>query len=240
MIDLTPFCFNRENEHRPDLAKPFTRDGFTWASDSLIALRVPQRGDVGEDGADVTRIAPFFEGIEAREWRPLDEVLTGRVRTYPGTLDMVCMDCDGSGKIVPCDKCSGLGECSCPTCGGGAECQSCSGRGCFPWVEGRGVEGCGEPVECDDCDGSGISWRGKAPVVCVEAGPLWIDEVLLTRCRTLPGLMVAFYEGADGPVLGYGLSGPMLLRFDGDGYGAVMPIRPPKEDDAPAKEEAVA
>lgn len=102
VIDLSRFCLKT----RLDLQAPFSRAGYTWATDGHILLRVPLRADVPEiDGAPhAERI--FAEGVG--HFSPVSPF------ELPDPETVECHACVGSGTEHDCPDCS----CECDSCGG--------------------------------------------------------------------------------------------------------------------------
>jgi hypothetical protein len=108
MIDLQQFC--GDDETRPYLMKPFTRNGYTWATNGHILVRVAARADALPIEKDVNT-EKVIEGIgNATFHRPSFQLPPAP--TEAG----VCPDCDGRGAAHDCPDC----ECTC---------QKCNGRG---------------------------------------------------------------------------------------------------------------
>ncbi|HLA29286.1 MAG TPA: hypothetical protein VJZ49_15475 [Syntrophales bacterium] len=114
---IKQFCFCGKDETWPPLMKPWQRDGYIYASDGEVMIRVPAGGvnDPVEDepkapsGAfvfDATPIPPTFypiPDIEPPAEQPREK--------------------------EACERCSGEGFGECPTCGQVAPCGECEGTG---------------------------------------------------------------------------------------------------------------
>jgi hypothetical protein len=108
MLDLQPFCST--DEARWYLTKPFSRDGFTWATNGHILVRVPLRGNIPDIDKKFNQAKPI-EGIETANFFTPHFNLP----PAPSTSD-------------PCPKCEGRGsKHDCPECD--CECETCDGRG---------------------------------------------------------------------------------------------------------------
>lgn len=99
---LQPFCSRDEGRHL--LHKPFTRDGWTYATDGRIVIRVPaidgvEKGEVGAES--------LFPKAEFRE--------IGLPDSIPHAVKTIC------------SRCHGTGECSCLHCGSDYTCKVCNG-----------------------------------------------------------------------------------------------------------------
>lgn len=107
-IDLTPFC-EKPDGYREYLKRPFSRAGFTWATDGRILVRVPLRADVEENpkAPHAEKIIPDFAGVE---FAPLPAVKWPKM---PERDD--CVACQGRGHECPdctceCVECDGMGK----------------------------------------------------------------------------------------------------------------------------------
>lgn len=106
MINLQPFCST--DETRFYLMKPFTRGGFTYATDGIIMVRVAERTDIPDVKQKFNQDAPL-KGVEtATFFRPAFELPPAP------TANGKCTDCDGRGYDHDCPDC----ECICDTCHG--------------------------------------------------------------------------------------------------------------------------
>lgn len=110
MIDLTKFCSN--DPFRPALGTPWSRDGYTFAINGVVVIRVAERPDVPDQEGlpNLDLMQKEFQRICAfRPWRfvlPLPPAATQE----------------------KCDACYGRGtEHDCPDCE--CECEYCEGRG---------------------------------------------------------------------------------------------------------------
>lgn len=105
--DLTPFC--SKDEGRSYLHTPFTRGGFTYATDGRVCVRVPRReGVVGHEKApDASKVFPS----------PLPQTTPLRIANLPEREMLPCGDCDDSGLAHSCPDCTHV----CEKCGGSLE-----------------------------------------------------------------------------------------------------------------------
>jgi hypothetical protein len=109
MLDLQRFCGNQFG--REYLHKPFSRNGFTYATNGHIMVRVALRPDVPDVDKKFNQERPL-EGIEtATFYRPSFELPA--MPTEVGE----CLSCDGSGHEHTCPHCT----CRCESCGGSGE-----------------------------------------------------------------------------------------------------------------------
>ena len=104
MLDLQPFC---STDHlRPYLTKPFSRDGFTWATNGHIILRVPLRAEVLDHDTPL-KLAERFRALDGATFfkpkihlpRPPDE------KGPCPACDAVGCDAEG----FDCPRCKGYG-----------------------------------------------------------------------------------------------------------------------------------
>jgi hypothetical protein len=105
-INLEMFC----SSNRPELARPFSIDAWTYASDGHILVRVPRRDDVAEN-PDAPNASLVYEKVKSpRRYKPapkfeLPEAFEEKVQ---------CYRCRGKGTAHECPDC----QCKCHTCGG--------------------------------------------------------------------------------------------------------------------------
>lgn len=109
MIDLQQFC--GADDFRPYLQKPFRRNGYVYATDGRILLRV----DDDEQYSTVEKVNTerVFEKISAAVFVPAPSV---NIPPKAPISERECRDCDGRGT-----------EHDCPDCG--CECDTCDGTG---------------------------------------------------------------------------------------------------------------
>jgi hypothetical protein len=107
--DLKKFCW-RDKNSRPYLRGPWSRDGFTYATNGHVVVRIDRLGDVAENekAPDCEKI---FAGIADQV-----ELLPIPAFEIPKVESEDCEDCEGRGM-----------EHDCPDCG--CECESCEGTG---------------------------------------------------------------------------------------------------------------
>ena len=195
---LREFCSTSES--RPLLRNPFSLDGYTWATDGRLLVRVQAMEGVAEGGpANASTVMP------AGDAGYMD------VAFPPGFAEMTvpmeaCEDCGGTGYFRPCVECGGKGEIECDHCYHSESCKDCDGDGN---KRGRGK---GE-VPCDECDGTGR--HEKTVWVALSRGEVVADLKLLRKAERLPGLRVRYKDR----------STALLLDFEG-GAGVLMPGNP--------------
>lgn len=106
MLDLQPFCGTDETRYY--LMKPFSRDGFTWATDGCILIRVAQRPGVPEIEQKIAVSEPL-QGIDAAKFfRPSFELPPAPAARGE------CSACQGRGLLHDCPDC----DCKCEACVG--------------------------------------------------------------------------------------------------------------------------
>lgn len=107
-IDLKPFCST--DPFRPYLMQPWSRGGYTYATNGHILVRVALRDDVPDNSK-----APDAETVIAacgkHDMRSLPKYMLPKEKLTP------CEKCSGTGNRHPCPEC---------TCG---SCDSCDGNG---------------------------------------------------------------------------------------------------------------
>lgn len=198
--DLKKFC---STDHtRPTILKPFTQDGFTFATDGRILVRIPAIEGGADDGPeDSIRVIPS----DLKNYQPVQLPPNWESIIQPETP---CHTCEGTGSIGKCRHCQGHGEIECETCGHEEYCRPCQGTG---KASSKETQGYTEP--CEDCDG-----RGKTTElvkISLNRGACFLDLRYLRLAATLPNLRLRFLDEHS------------VLRMDFEsGDGAIMPIRP--------------
>ncbi len=109
--ELKTFCGH--DEERPQYHHPWVKDGFTWATDAAMLVRLdsPLEGVEENPKAIATQSAfdKYQTPIDAK-WQPVPAVTP----VY---------------KFVPCVFCDGTGTCQCPECEADHKCGKCDGDG---------------------------------------------------------------------------------------------------------------
>ena len=122
--DLQPFCDSISS----NLSRPWTRGGYTYATNGHVMVRVPALADV-DDNPDAPDAAAIFEKyFKADDPTILD---WSRVPT-PKTQEINCPDCDGTGFEHECPRC----DCACEECDG----TGVVTNGKINWVQVRGIQ----------------------------------------------------------------------------------------------------
>lgn len=108
MIDLQQFC--PKWAFAQWMEKPFSRAGYTWATDGKMLVRVPLRTEIEEHplAPDVERVWPK---VWPATWRQ------PKRRTLPAATWVRCDMCRGRGVKHRCPDCT----CKCEECGGDGE-----------------------------------------------------------------------------------------------------------------------
>jgi len=114
IIDLALFCGTSGG--RFDLDKPFIRDGWRWATDGWIVVRMPTT-DADTEGR-YPKIESLFEGFPGcdHDWPD-----------WPQS-PIRCRKCRTGKVLVACQTCNGEGEHEC-ACGNLHGCGGCDGHG---------------------------------------------------------------------------------------------------------------
>lgn len=193
---LQAFCST--DPTRPEVGKPFTRAGFTWATDGRVLVRVATIEGLDDGDLPWPVITP--EGLMAEHQPgPKWYALPALPERQP---DKPCPACGGK-KAEKCLACDGEGTVEFAFDYGGT---SYSMEGNCPVCDGEGA--------CRHCDGTGLEPRKAQPVA---VGPAWFNADVLR-----PFALLAHCELA--PVDAYK---PCRVRFDG-GEGLAMPMRMPE------------
>lgn len=137
------------------LSAPFLQDGFLYATDGRVAVRMPWPGEwTHQAEGRAPKMADVFRDVS--EFRP-DPIAMGEVVV----AFEPCKECRGE-KVLPerkCPECRGSGrvdcDCNCPHCDYNERCDECNGSGRLkggdrcPTCEGWGIDEPSGPVEVD-------------------------------------------------------------------------------------------
>lgn len=109
---LRPFLGN--DPVRPYLHVPFNQDGFTWATNGAVLIRVAEM----EEFSPIARDKPFnvskpLAGIDEAKFVAARWVLP----PFDSSLSAQCKVCDGRGVLHDCPEC----DCLCEPCAGTGE-----------------------------------------------------------------------------------------------------------------------
>lgn len=194
MLDLTPFCC-KPHECRRNIETPWNADGFTFATNGRLIVRVAQQ-EVPEI-LDVTR-PDWQKTFNGEHDRALDWVKIDTSEYAPKQEQ--CEICKGTGKgPFVCDECKGEGEIECYSCRHTNTCDDCDGKG--KWGDAD--------TQCEECGGKGeFEKRTPMPSPC---GP--VDARFVALLNTLPGCEFG--------VLDESFQTPIPVRFH-DGIGLLM------------------
>jgi len=157
-VDLKPFCGTSGPRYQLD--QPWLKNGWVYATDTRIAVRVPPRLGI-ELGPDVTEFKrPDMEKVAGNPFGQFPLVDAVPLPDVPVSKPVKCLKCTGTGKVFDCPECEGSGEVewegdySSHTYT--SECYFCDGRGSVSEKKRRQaarLEEAGD--QCPDCEGSG-------------------------------------------------------------------------------------
>lgn len=115
MIDLKQFCGTELTRYY--LNEPWTRDGFTYATNGHILVRVPARHDIEDQpkAPDITKM-PWPNGVVEFIDAPrmvLPPVSLRKCEECGGRrFEHECPDCECACELCACELCDGTGEVS--------------------------------------------------------------------------------------------------------------------------------
>ena len=99
-LSLEMFC----DPERPELARPFSIDAWTYASNGHILVRVPRRDDVGECKGDfAAKVLALMSAAASRKPRYSPAPKFELPESFEREED--CFDCSGTGKAHNCPAC---------------------------------------------------------------------------------------------------------------------------------------
>lgn len=139
---LMKFCGDKDGRYT--LSVPWQHDGYTYATDGRVCVRVPRL-------LECPTLPPSTFGPPPAHNLGWSDPLGARIKlpAEPPPVKMVeCYGCRGKGtapQTIDCEACNGTGIVECEHCGGDMECDECDGDG--------GIDG--SEVMCDVCHGSG-------------------------------------------------------------------------------------
>ena len=186
------------------ISKPFSKGGFSYATDGVLIIRVAQIEGVEEQIINKPNVDSLWSKHvhEGDSYFPIPEI--------PEPESNVCTWCFGTGNVNPCPECNGEGvvyfsnhyneyECDCETCDGSG------------FHIGDKTEDKREPKICKRCKGEGKIYKyGNSTV----SGRLYNNKYLL-MLKKLPNCVLAEAKDLD----------PGHFIFDG-GDGFIMPLDP--------------
>jgi len=192
MIDLKSFC----HISRGYFTEPWSRGGYTYASDSKIVVRIIEVKDIPDNelSPDMTDIRLPWDHDSITDYGQLPE--------YDPALLKPCGFCKGLKMLAVCQECKGDGVLYFYSSAGTeyeVNCKECK--------EGYVHQG-EDSAPCPDCDGSGINKDVGIPFSDAFLGIEYIEKM-----KVLPGIKISPTHRHEGP---------FRFIFDG-GCGFVMP-----------------
>jgi len=180
------------DQTREELKEPWSEDGYTFCSDGHILLRVPLV-------ADIVRQPSFNQKMPWPDTALLPEMVKAK-RVKINTEK--CSICKGSGEVLTCPDCEGLGVVSWEV--GRHEYE----HDCYE-CDGTGFINSGDGDKCEECDGTGQVVKTEVAHIDGNRG---ISNIKMNKLATLPGCLFTkktisdnmFYfkfEGGDGFVM---------------------------------------
>lgn len=160
---LQRFC--REDPER-SLGKPWTKDGFTYASNGFILLRVPALQE------DPSGLGVALDGVY-KQAGAMPE--TGWVGLSDLPMAPVCPKCNGKAEA----------DSECPECGGDGDVEFHNGHHSYT-CDCKTCDGSGEIEGCTECHGSGVAKEDP-----IRVGSRKFDPGMLRLASTLPGAQAA-------------------------------------------------
>lgn len=177
VVSLEPFC----SDEREYLEKPFLQDGYVYATNGRIAVRVKHEGLTNARVQTRPNMAEIFksfvnEGFEPVTFTLPDCEICHNKRTV---IDTKCYTCDGFGRIEH--------DCDCQYCTKDREfCDDCKGTGKV------------DPEEClCECSEHGKSVSLGFCSVRVDVAQLLHDIPGLTLARK-QGVPIVSFRGSNG------------------------------------------
>lgn len=153
------------------LGKPWTKDGFTYASDGFVLLRVPAlEVDPGGNGV---ACAQLYEKAG-----PMPE--SGWADFPPLPEPIICPKCENGEKHPPCEECDGTGEVTLS-----------NSYSTYNEIECASCDGSGEGEECPECCGHGFIEPEQHALINGVAFKVY----QLRRLAALPGSKIAPVKG---------------------------------------------
>ena len=113
---IKQFCSGLD-KGRPQLMKPWQRDGYIYSTDGVMIIRVP--AGIVNSSVDDEPGAP--SGSHVFDMTPIPQTF------YP--IPDIEPPAEQPREKEACDRCSGEGVAECPTCGQEAPCDECEGTG---------------------------------------------------------------------------------------------------------------
>lgn len=214
MIDLKKFC--RKSHYSGTLTEPFSDDNYTYAADGSVLIRIDK----------IPEIIKVYPSINPEKILEENKVNGNEIWIDLPKFEIIernCSKCKGTGKIIRCKECGGVGslEFSSDYNDYDVECKSCLGKSI-------------KDKKCEDCDGTGKHKKYSNTVVKASARVMsdtrknitlisgehfgeitvMINGMYLEMIQDLPNIKIA--------IQGDPLK-PIKLKFDG-GIGLLMPM----------------
>jgi hypothetical protein len=171
-LDLQQFCVKEEKdtEWLKSLMKPWVANGWEYAADCGIAIRIPTTKSATPPPECHRNYHPEIERSFATDAIPEDELT-------PWPQRNICETCNGTGVkgTQICSKCNGDGYFLCSECGSEAECPKCGRSGHVP-------------RKCSDCGGKNL----------VQMDSCYVSATNYQRINTLPNLR--YKENNNNPI----------------------------------------
>ncbi len=140
-------CCAKEIDQRRATHLPFYRDGYLYATDGRVCVRMRQDGEDTSGSPNTSTIGwPDDEHKYGREAVALPQV------SIPERV--ICPECKGK-KVATCSECNGAGELECPECEHVGLCRDCAGTG---------------KTECDECDAHGKARQTSVETIKLASG----------------------------------------------------------------------
>ena len=191
--------FVNPNDPRPYIQHPIANDGFLWATNGHMAVRIPYDGaectlELCEDLSILPEMKRYFSIVPwlGGKFQPIQETIEERKcmqcddkGLMPEIVSGTCSDCDGEGNFY-----HGVHS---------YECKECNGTGIT-------YKATIETVKCDNCSGTGV-------IHSTIVGGLYFNQDYIDTIKAMPG---AVMWTPDKP-------GLCAFRFDG-GSGVIMSL----------------
>lgn len=121
--EMLPFCDAESTRYA--IGAPFVLDGWKYATDTRVCIRVPCSEPNRQSGEG--RFVPadkVFAGFPSGGFSPMGEVVDVKG-------NVVCQRCAGEGRIdrARCRRCGGAGYVYCDHCDNENDCRECRGKG---------------------------------------------------------------------------------------------------------------
>lgn len=196
-MDITKFC--APGDIRYYLHKPMRHDGYLYATNSHIAVRIEDDPTIEAEPMPASLQNSVLQKMATdttdRTWRPVPQV--------NGAATKPCAYCDGTGRVVKCPDCDGDGEFEHGD--HTYECKACDAAGRVASAS----KDVGE--KCLDCCGSGVSWKETVEFDGVHIAARYIYLI----GTEIPGAEIGISKDP---------AGIQLFRAPGI-VGCVMPMR---------------